>query len=257
MKLAGIVKGTNPVKGAFSQSDGEAILLDFTQGAHGRAFCGVRTYDLPDPKAQLVTVSNPSGTVEISGPHGVAAQMGNVSVRTLKANGDVNLPILRVERLDLNHSSISANEVTGPTNDTDPEIEPDRIRDIRMRDSNLHCRGDLVFQNIECDERTPSSIRAAYLEGATTQGKLTLQAGSLMIYLLEAHEVQVTKPDGCRIGNIHCNRVLQRTGIGETRPIAAIKDPDLVMALQALSCPAGGEGLNEIEPVLDAQGFEM
>ena len=92
MKLAGIVNVTNPVKGAFSQGDGETILLDFTQGAHGRAFCGVRTYDLPDPKAQLVTVSNPGGTVEISGPHGVAAQMGNVSVRTLKANGDINLP---------------------------------------------------------------------------------------------------------------------------------------------------------------------
>jgi hypothetical protein len=37
----------------------------------------------------------------------------------------------------------------------------------------------------------------------------------------------------------------------------AIKDPDLVMALQALSCPAGGDDLSEIEPVLDAQGFEM
>ena len=60
MKLAGIVNVTNPVKGAFSQGDGETILLDFTQGAHGRAFCGVRTYDLPDPKAQLVTVSNPA-----------------------------------------------------------------------------------------------------------------------------------------------------------------------------------------------------
>jgi hypothetical protein len=69
--------------------------------------------------------------------------------------------------------------------------------------------------------------------------------------------VQVTKPDGCRIGNIHCNRVLQRTGIGETRSVLAVKDPDLVMALQALSCPAGGDGLSEIEPVLDAQGFEM
>jgi len=29
------------------------------------------------------------------------------------------------------------------------------------------------------------------------------------------------------------------------------------MALQALSCPVAGDGLSEIEPVLDAQGFEM
>jgi len=257
MKLAGVVNGTNPVKGSFSENDGGTILLDFTQGAHGRAFCGVRTYDLPDPKAQLVTISNPTGAVEISGPHGVAAQMGNVSVRSLKANGDINLPVLRAERLDLIHSSISANEITGPKDDTDPEIEPDRVKDIRMRDSNLNCKSDLVFQNIECDERTPSSIKAAYLEGATTQGKLTLQADYLMIYLLEAYEVQVTKPDGCRIGNIHCDRVLQRTGIGEARAVSAVKDQDLVMGLQALSCPEGYEGVSEPEPVLDAQGFEM
>ena len=126
MKLAGVVNGTNPVKGSFSENDGGTILLDFTQGAHGRAFCGVRTYDLPDPKAQLVTISNPTGAVEISGPHGVAAQMGNVSVRSLKANGDINLPVLRAEQLDLIHSSISANEITGPKDDTDPEIEPEQ-----------------------------------------------------------------------------------------------------------------------------------
>jgi len=257
MKLAGIVNGTNPVKGAFSKTDGDTILLDFTQGPHGRAFCGDRTYDLPDPRAQMVTISHPDGTVEITGPHGGAAQMGNVSVRCLKINGDINLPVLRAERLDMIHSSISANEITGPRDDPDPEVEPDRVRDIRMRDSNLICKGDLVFQNIECDERTHSSIRAAYLEGVTTQGKLTLQADCLMIYLLEASEVQVTEPDGCRIGNIHCDRVLQRTGIGEARAISAIKDEDLVMGLQALSYPAGTEGVGELEPAIDAQGFEM
>jgi hypothetical protein len=255
MKLASFSASANPVKGSFSPEDGDVIRLDFTQGAHGRAFCDGHAYDLPDPKAQLVTVSHPAGTLEITGPQGTAAPMGTVVVRSLKARGDVALPVLRAERLDLVHSSVAANEITGPKSDSDPEMEPDKVTNIRLMDSNLICKGDLVFLNIEADDHRPSLVKAGYLEGVTTQGRLTLQANNLMIYVLDAYEVRVGETDGCRVGEIYCGRVLKQTGLGESRATSPVRDDDLVRGLGTLMCEDRIESPRD--PELDAQGFEM
>ena len=91
MKIASYSSSNNPVKGSFSTQDGDLIRLDFTQGAHGRAFCGNQAYDLPDPKNQLVSVSNMAAALEITGPQGMPAPMGQVVVRTLKARGDITV----------------------------------------------------------------------------------------------------------------------------------------------------------------------
>jgi hypothetical protein len=258
MKIASYSSSNNPVKGSFSTQDGDLIRLDFTQGAHGRAFCGNQAYDLPDPKNQLVSVSNMAATLEITGPQGMPAPMGQVVVRTLKARGDITMPVLRVEKLDLAHSSLTANEVSGPKNEVDPEMEADPITNIRMLDSNLITKGDLVFIAIETDDKRPSLVKAGYLEGMTTQGHLTLQANDLAVYVLDAHEVRVTDPAGCRVGKTFCERVFQQNSLGQpVRKVAPVRDPDLLSGLSRLVADGDEiEGMGE-PAELDAQGFEM
>jgi hypothetical protein len=65
MRFTGLTTAPGAPKGSFGPEDGNHLILDFTQGAHGRAFCGGRHYDLPDPRAELVTVKNSQATLEI------------------------------------------------------------------------------------------------------------------------------------------------------------------------------------------------
>jgi hypothetical protein len=232
MKLAGYSNGNHPTKGSFSDADAGSIILDFTQGAHGRAFCGASTYDLPDPRVQQVQVSLPEGTLEITSGHGAPAQLGMVEVKTLKVQGDITLPVLRAERLEMVHSSIAANELTGHQNASDPEMEADRVLEITMRDSLLSCKGDLCFMNLEGDERSQSTVKAPYIEGFVTHGRLILQAERLAVGALDALEVRVGSPDGCRVGRNFCNRIFQQSGIETPTRIYAVRDRDLELAMQ-------------------------
>src|ERR1700690_2583480 len=158
MRLSGMAAVSGDFKASFGPEDGLHITMDFTQGAHGRAFCGERIYDLPDPRVQLVTVRNPSAVLEIHSNHGVAAPMGEVAVRALKAIGDVQMPILRADRLDLMHSWVNANEMTGPKDDMSEQVNT--ITDIRMSDSRITSRGEINFLNLASDDHTESFVQA-------------------------------------------------------------------------------------------------
>ena len=118
-------------------------------------------------------------------------------------------------------------------------------------------QGDLVFLNIEADDHRPSLVKAGYLEGVTTQGRLTLQANTLMIYVLDAYEVRVTRPTACRVGKTFCERVFQQTASASLWQTAPIRDQDLVSGLSRLVADGDQiEGMGE-PAELDAQGFEM
>jgi len=254
MRLAGLSSRDN-VKGSFDQSDGSRILIDFTQGPFGRAFCQDKSYDLPDPRAQLVTVSLPNGRLEITSTHGRAASLGEVSVQSLRVNGDISLPVLRAEHMVLVHSLVQANEITGRKSVDDPAVEPDRIKEIQLKDSVISCKSDLSFLNIEADEQTHSMVQAPYMEGFTTQGKLSLQADRLAIGILDAQDVQVTSPDGCLVGRNHCDRIRQRLSLTESRRVLAKEDPELGLAIQSLLLVADVPG--GAPPEIDAQGFDI
>lgn len=232
MKFAGIAQET-PVKGSFGPEDGSHIVLDFTQGQHGRAFCGEQCYDLPDPRAQLVTVNSPRSTLEIVSRHGNPTQMGSAEVGLLKITGDVQTPVIRAKRFELSHSWLNANEISGPKDVT--EEEPQTIQDIVMRDSRITSQGELNFANLLADDHTESFVQAAYLEGMTAQGRLSITADSLMVGMLEAQEVQVGRPDGCHVAQIYCDRVLQRVGLGRTVPTRPVYDRDLMCFIHSLS----------------------
>ena len=252
MKLAGISNGMNPIRGSFSNLT-EDLVLDYTQGAHGRAFVGNAIYDLPDPRKQMVSVDMGENTVEITAPHGIGSAMGNINARAVKVCGDITLPVMRTQNLTLLHSALAVNELTGPANDDG--LEPAILKSIQLVDSNLTCKGDLCFHNLEGDDRRVSIVKAPYMEGATTQGKLFLQADHLNIYVLEAQEVQVNQPAGCRVGDIHCDNVFQKTGLGTKVRISATKDAELAMALQSLM-PTEFESESPVRE-LDAQGFDL
>ena len=244
MKLSGMAPAPKDVKASFSREDGVHIVLDFTQGAHGRATCGQRTYDLPDPRVQLVTVRNPSAVLEIYGNHGKAAPMGEVSVRAMKVIGDVQMPILRADRFDLMHSSVSANEMTGPKEDTAEQANT--ITDIRMSDSRITSRGEINFLNLASDDNTESFVQAKELEGATAQGRLFLSADRLLIGVVEAEEIQVSQADGCRVAQIFCDKVLLRSGLGVTRPVRPVYDKDLTSFMNSLVSMPGIEPAEEV-----------
>lgn len=230
MELAGLMTPSSAPKACFGPEDGNRLILDFTQGAHGRAFCGDRHYDLPDPRAQLVTVRNDQATLEILSGHGSPSPMGEVEVACLKVTGDVQLPVVRAKRFDLSHSWIEANEVSGPKEEFDEE--PQTIQEILMRDSRISCRGELNFLNVAADDQLESYLTADYLEGVTLQGRLSVSVNHLMVGVLEAQEVQVARPDGCRVAQIFCDRVLSRSN--PPVPVRPVYDRDLVAFINNL-----------------------
>jgi hypothetical protein len=232
MKFAGVAQ-QGAVKGWFGVEDGSHIVLDFTQGRHGRAFCGDQCYDLPDPRAQLVTVSNPGSALEIISVHGNPSQMGSVEVASLKITGDVRMPVARAKRFELSHSWLSANEISGPKDRMEEEAQT--IQDIVMRDSRITSQGELNFANLLADDHSESFVQAAYLEGMTAQGRLSITADSLMVGVLEAQEVQVGRADGCHVAQIYCDRVLQRLGLGRTVPTRPVYDKDLMWFIHSLT----------------------
>jgi len=221
------------MKGSFGPENGSHIVLDFTQGRHGRAFCGDQCYDLPDPRAQLVTVNSPGSTLEIISVHGNPSQMGSVEVASLKITGDAQMPIVRAKRFDLSHSWLHANEISGPKDAM--EAEALAIQDIVMRDSRITSQGELSFANLLADDHTESFVQAAYLEGMTAQGRLSITAHSLMVGVLEAQEVQVGRGDGCHVAQIYCDRVLHRVGLGRTVATRPVYDKDLMWSIHSLS----------------------
>lgn len=230
MKLAGLMTPSGAPKACFGPEDGNRLILDFTQGAHGRAFCGDRHYDLPDPRAQLVTVRNDQATLEIVSGHGAPSPMGEVEVACLKVTGDIQLPVVRAKRFDLSHSWIEANEVSGPKEEFDEE--PQTIQEILMRDSRISCRGELNFLNVAADDQLESYLTADYLEGVTLQGRLSVSVNHLIVGVLEAEEVQVARPDGCRVAQIFCDRVLLRSN--PPVPVRPVYDRDLVAFINDL-----------------------
>jgi len=230
MKLAGLMTSSGAPKGCFGPEDGKHLILDFTQGTHGRAFCGDRHYDLPDPRAQLVTVRNSQATLEIVSGHGCPSPMGEVEVAALKVTGDIQLPVVRAKRFDLSHSWIEANEVSGPKEEFDQE--PQTIHEIVMRDSRLSCRGELNFLNLAADDQFDSYLVASYLEGVTAQGRLSISVNHLMVGVLEAEEVQVGRPDGCHVAQIFCERVLLKSD--RPVPVRPVYDRDLVAFMNSL-----------------------
>lgn len=233
MKFAGLTSAPGVPKGSFGPEDGDHLILDFTQGAHGRAFCGDRHYDLPDPRAQLVTVRNNQAILEIVSGHGLPSPLGQVEVASLKVTGDLQLPVVRARRFDLSSSWIEANEVSGPKDEFNEQAqEPQTIQEILMRDSRISCRGELNFLNLSADDLSDSYIVADYLEGVTAQGRLSISANRLMVGVLEAQEVKVGCPDGCRVAQIFCERVLLRSE--QTIAVRPVYDPDLVAFLGSL-----------------------
>lgn len=230
MKLAGLMMPSVAPKGCFGPEDGNHLILDFTQGTHGRVFCGERHYDLPDPRAQLVTVKNNQATLEIVSGHGFPSPMGEVEVARLKVTGDIQLPVVRAKRFDLSHSWIEANEVSGPKEDFDQE--PQTIHEIVLLDSRLSCRGELNFLNIVADDEFDSYLVADYLEGVTLQGRLSVSVNHLMVGVLEAEEVQVGRADGCHVAQIFCDRVLLKSD--RLIPVRPVYDRDLVAFLNSL-----------------------
>jgi len=232
VKLAGIAHA-GPIKGSFGPEDGSRIVLDFTQGSHGRAFCGDRCYDLPDPRAQLVMVHSPEATLEIIGFHGNPSPMASVEVASLKITGDVQIPVARARRFDLSHCWLQANAISGPTDSI--WAEPQTIHEIVMRDSRITSQGELTFANLLADDLTESFVQAGYVEGMTAQGRLSISADSLMVGVLEAQEVQVTRPDGCHVAQIFCDRVLQQVGLGRTVPTRPVYDRDLMSFIHSIT----------------------
>ena len=233
MRFTGLTTAPGAPKGSFGPEDGNHLILDFTQGAHGRAFCGDRHYDLPDPRAQLVTVKNNQATLEIVSGHGSPSPMGPVEVASLKVTGDIQLPVVRARRFDLSRSWLEANEVSGPKEEfNDAAQEPQVIQEILMRDSRISCRGELNFLNLAADDQSDSYIVADYLEGVTAQGRLSISTNRLMVNVLEAEEVKVGCPDGCHVAQIFCDRVLLRSD----QPVAVrpVYDRDLVAFLSSL-----------------------
>lgn len=230
MKLAGLKAVQSAIKACFGPEDGNHLILDFTQGTHGRAFCGDRHYDLPDPRAQLVAVRNNQATLEIVSGHGSPSAMGEVEVAALKITGDVQSPVVRAKRFDLSHSWLEANEISGPKEDFDEE--PQTIHEILMRDSRLCCRGELNFLNVAADDEFDSYLAADYLEGITVQGRLSISTSHLVVALLEAQEVQVARPDGCRVAQIFCDRILLKSD--RPVPVRPVYDRDLVAFMNNL-----------------------
>lgn len=230
MKLAGLTPVQSAPKGCFGPEDGNHLILDFTQGAHGRAFCGQRQYDLPNPRVQLVAVKNDQATLEIVSGHGSPSAMGEVEVAALKITGDVQLPVARAKRFDLSHSWLEANEISGPKDEFDEE--PQTIHEILLRDSRLSCRGELNFLNVAADDEFDSHLAADYLEGITVQGRLSISTNHLMVAVLEAQEVQVASPDGCHVAQIFCDRILLKSD--RPTPVRPVYDRDLVAFLNNL-----------------------
>ena len=230
MKLAGLTTVQSAPKARFGPEDGNHLILDFTQGTHGRAFCGERHYDLPDPRAQLVTIRNSQATLEIVSGHGSPSALGEVEVATLKITGDIQLPVVRAKRFDLSHSWVQANEVSGPKEDFVEEAQT--IQEILMRDSRLCCRGELNFLNVAADDEFESHLAADYLEGVTVQGRLSISTNHLIIALLEAQEVQVARPDGCRVAQVFCDRIMLKAD--RPVPVRPVYDRDLVAFLNNL-----------------------
>lgn len=237
MKLAGLTAVRSAPKACFGAEDGNHVILDFTQGTHGRAFCGNRHYDLPDPRAQLVTVRNGQAMLEILSGHGSPSAMGEVEVAALKLTGDVQLPIARAKRFDLSHAWLEANEISGPKEEFDEE--PQTIHEIVLRDSRLSCRSELNFLNVVTDDEFESQLTADYLEGITVQGRLSISTNHLMIAVLEAHEIQVTRANGCHVAQVFCDRILLKPDTGGSAgrdpvPVRAVYDRDLVAFLNNL-----------------------
>lgn len=233
MKFAGPITANGMTKGSFGLEDGNHLVLDFTQGAHGWAVCGDRRYDLPDPRAQLVTVRNSQAALEIVSRHGVPSQLGQIEVGSLKASGDIQLPVVRARRFELSHSWIEANEISGPRDEFNEEAqEPLAIQEILMCDSRISCRGELHFLDLAADDRSDSFVVADYVEGITAQGRLCISTNRLMVGVLEAKEVRVGHSDGCHVAQIFCDRVLLRsTPAVAVRPVY---DRDLVAFLSSL-----------------------
>lgn len=230
MKLAGLLTPSGAPRACFGPEDGNHLILDFTQGAHGRAFCGHRHYELPDPRGQLVTVRNNQATLEIVSGHGSPAPMGEVEVACVKVTGDLQLRIVRAKRFDLSHSWIEANEISGPKEEFDEEAQT--IHEILLRDSRISCRGELNFLNVAADDQFDSYLVADYLEGVTLQGRLSVSVNHLLVGVLEAEEVQVARPDGCHVAQIFCDRVLLRSN--PPVPVRPVYDRDLVAFINNL-----------------------
>jgi hypothetical protein len=156
-----------------------------------------------------------------------------VEVGSLKITGDVQMPVVRAKRFDLSHSWLNANEISGPKYAMEEEAHT--IQDIVMRDSRITSRGELNFANLLADEHSESFVQAAYLEGMSAQGRLTITADSLMVGVLEAQEIQVGRADGCHVAQIYCDRVLQRVGLGRTVPTRPVYDRDLMCFIHSLT----------------------
>ena len=156
--------------------------------------------------------------------------MGEVEVAALKVTGDIQLPVVRAKRFDLSHSWIEANEVSGPKEEFDQE--PQTIHEILMRDSRISCCGELNFFNLAADDQFDSYLVADYLEGVTVQGRLSISAKHLMVAVVDAEEVQVGRPDGCRVAQIFCARVLLKSD--RPVPVRPVYDRDLVAFLSSL-----------------------
>ena len=131
---------------------------------------------------------------------------------SLKASGDIQLPVVRARRFELSHSWIEANEISGPRDEFNEEAqEPLAIQEILMCDSRISCRGELHFLDLAADDRSDSFVVADYVEGITAQGCLCISTNRLMVGVLEAKEVRVGHSDGCHVAQIFCDRVLLRS----------------------------------------------
>lgn len=237
MKLAGLTAVQSSPKACFGPEDGNHVILDFTQGTHGRAFCADRHYDLPDPRTQLVTIRNNQAVLEIVSGQGSPSAMGEVEVATLKLTGDVQLPIARAKRFVLSHGWLEANEISGPKDEFDEE--PQTIHEIVLRDSRLSCRSELNFLNVVADDEFESHLAADYLEGITAQGRLSISTNHLMIAVLEAQEVQITRANGCHVAQVFCDRILLKPSndgpVGSAAvSVRPVYDRDLVAFLNNL-----------------------
>lgn len=247
MKLAGLSSlSTQSVQGSFGSEVGYNLTLDLTQGPHGRAFYAGKTFDLPDPASQPISIQAPQATLEIIGPPVATPSIGSIDVNILKLQGNIKCPVVRAKRMDFRHAWLQANEVTGPQYMGDEE--PQTIRDMRLYDSRVSCKGDLNFANLQADDHHDSFVQAKFLEGLTAQGKLYISAERLLIGVLEAQEVRVSDPNGCRIGQIFCDSVLHAQGLTQTQPTKPIRDADLLSYMSSIGSIAAVDGPEDNSP---------
>lgn len=228
-------KPSHTVKGTFDGNFiGDELTLDFLQGAHGRAFSGDATWDLPDPRTAALKIHMRRGTVSIMSKHNCPARIEFLEAENLKVTGDIYVQVLHAKNLELTHSTIEADQMMGARDlNSDNEVvgEPHSLKEITLRDSILQAKGpssEIAFVAVTAVGTKESFLRAPYLEGHRTAGKLVIQTDRLTISELEAARVEVTDPKNSRVGEVGCGNVLHKQAFNVFKKTNLPVDVDLL-----------------------------